>query len=128
MYIELNNLSTVTRRSIAMTPFESTDLKIIAWDEDNGTQRRFYILLDKKKSGSFDPYELLENMHQIEHNLSGENEKDQAFDDLMESGGIIEIFEDEEIHELIEENEIDPEDLHQSLYDLVAEESEKGTN
>lgn len=103
-----------------MVSFEDTDLKIIAWDTDGHVQTRLYILLDARFADAFDPYDLLEKMHNIEHDQADETSKDREFDDLMEGNGIIEIFEDEEIHELIEDNEIDPEDLHQSLYDLVA--------
>lgn len=105
-----------------MVSFENTDLKIIAWDTNNGTRAQLYILLEAGFSNSFDPYLLLEKMHDIEHDQTDEDEKDREFDDLMDLYGIIEIFEDEEINELIEENEIDPGDLHQSIYELVSRE------
>ncbi len=107
-----------------MIPFDETDLQIITIESDSGGAVNLYLLMLNGEADQLDGEALLDEMQEIETSSADDSQKDLDYQRLLDRMGIIEIFDQEEIEELIEEGLIDPEDLHYSVYQIVSEEME----
>jgi hypothetical protein len=105
-----------------MIPFENTDLKVVGWEYNDDEQILLFILLPKKASEVFNSDDFIRQLSTLENSSLSEEIKDEKYEVLLEQYEILEIFEQEEISELTEKGEIDPEDIHQSLYEFLKEE------
>ena len=105
-----------------MIPFENTDLKIIGWKFNYDEQILLFILLPKKYSEVFNSEEFINQLTTLDNSSLSEDIKDEKYEELLEQYEILEIFEQEEISELTGKGDIDPDDLHQSLYEFLKEE------
>ena len=102
-----------------MYNFEDTDLKIAGWEIGEDQKIMLFILLDKKNIDKYDLDGFMNDILSLELLTVSEEEKDKRYEDLLDRYGIIEVFDQEEISELSENGNIDPDDLHYSLYKLI---------
>ncbi|HKJ33576.1 MAG TPA: hypothetical protein VKA34_17200 [Balneolales bacterium] len=107
-----------------MINFNQTDLKIVGWEIDKDEKILLFVLIDKNNIDKYNIDDFMNEVLALETSLLSEEDKDQEYDELLERYGIIEVFDQEEISELTESGDIDPEDLHSSLYELMREERE----
>lgn len=105
-----------------MVNFEHTDLKIIGWEIDDKQKLLLYVLLDKNNADKFDIDHFMNEILSLELENISEEIKDNKYELILDKFGIIEAFDQDEISDLTQQGEIDPEDIHQSLYELVKEE------
>lgn len=105
-----------------MIPFELTDLKIIQVESDEG-QLTFFLLMESDKSAIFN---IDTFTNEFEAYLDGDEDDesyDAEFDQFLEEIGVIELFSQDDIDEMLEDDLLNPDDIHQSLYEyLIAEE------
>lgn len=107
-----------------MIPLEKTTLKIIGCNLNNGKERHLFFIVDNQKADDANLKRFIREAYNIE-NLSMENlKKDVAFEDIIESYGIIDVFDDDEISEFINEGLVDIKNLHHSLYEILAVEAQ----
>ena len=107
-----------------MIPLEKTTLKIIGCNLDNGKKYHLFFIVDNQKADDNNLQRFIREAFNIE-NISMENlKKDVAFEDMIESYGIIDVFDDEEVSEFIKDGLVDLKNLHHSLYELLAVEAQ----
>ncbi len=104
-----------------MIPFEETDLHVIELESENGEITRLYLLNEIVEDQPFNADEFVAKMDEV---LPKTDKNPELFDALLDEMNVIEIFDQFDIEELIDEGLIDPDDLHQSLYDFLAVENE----
>jgi hypothetical protein len=104
-----------------MIPFEETDLHIIELESEAGEITRLYLLNEIVEGQGFNADEFVAKMDEV---LPKTDKQPELFDALLDEMNVIEIFDQGDIEELIDEGLIDPDDLHQSLYDFLAVENE----
>lgn len=102
-----------------LPPLEDTDLRIIELETESGETSSIYFLIERSVSDTFDPQSFFDKLDTLF--LDEEPDVDKL-DDLFEEFGVLEMLDDEEFNDLIEEGEIDPEDIHPSLYEFLTEE------
>ena len=105
-----------------MIPFNDTDLQIINIEIDPEDSTNLYLLMSADMAEELDLENLLDQLAALEESDNDDDQKDEDYQELLERTGIIEIFDQDEIEDLLEEGLIDPEDLHYSLYQITAEE------
>lgn len=98
-----------------MIPFENTDLHIVEIETEDGSDTRLYFLLNQSELNTFDPQLFLDELDLV---MPKVEKNPELFDSLLEKFNVLELFDQEDIEELIDEGMVDPEDLHQSLYDF----------
>ena len=108
-----------------MITFNDTDLQIITIENDLDDSTNLYLLIQAEAKENLDTEKLLDELSDLETSAKGEDQKDEDYDELLERMGIIEIFDQDEIENLTEDGLIDPEDLHYSIYQIVAEEMDQ---
>ncbi|TNE71665.1 hypothetical protein EP331_08990 [bacterium] len=106
-----------------MIPFENTDLHIIELESDDNVITRLYLLNEVVEGVDFSVDDFVAEMDEV---LPKADTKPELFDQLLDRMNVIEIFDQEDIEDLIDEGFVDPDDLHQSLYDFLATEDEDG--
>lgn len=104
-----------------MTPFEHTDLKIIELETEDDTVARIYLLLDVTEEKEFDTDNFVTELDKV---IPVMDRNPNAFDKLLDRLSILEIFDQEDIEELIDQGIIDPDDLHTSLYEFLLTEND----
>jgi hypothetical protein len=102
-----------------LPPLEETDLRIVELETDSGDTSSIYFLLERSISDSFDPQAFFDKLDVL---FVDEDPDVDKLDDLFDEFGVLEMLDDEEFVELIDEGEIDPEDIHPSLYEFLTEE------
>ncbi len=107
-----------------MIPLEKTTLKIIGCNLDNGKERHLFFLLDNQKAEDINLQRFIREAFNIENHSMGSLKKDVAFEDMVESYGIIDVFDEEEVSEFIKDGLVDLKNLHHSLYELLAVEAQ----
>ncbi len=107
-----------------MIPLEETTLKIIGCNLDNGKERHLFFLVDNQKADDRNLQRFIREAFTIENLSMGKLKKDVAFEDMIESYGIIDVFDDEEVSEFIKDGMVDLKSLHHSLYELLAVEAQ----
>ncbi len=108
-----------------MISFNDTDLQIITIENDLEDSTSLYLLLHADMKEHLGTEKLLDELSDLETSDKDEDQKDDDYEELLERMGIIEIFDQDEIENLTEEGLIDPEDLHYSIYQIVAEEMDQ---
>ena len=108
-----------------MISFNDTDLQIITIENDFEDSTNLYLLIRASEMVNLDTEKLLDKLSDLETSDKDEDQKDDDYEELLERMGIIEIFDQDEIENLTEEGLIDPEDLHYSIYQIVAEEMDQ---
>lgn len=105
-----------------MIPFNDTDLQIANVEIDPDDSMSFYLLMSADRAADLDLEKLMDELAALEESDNDDDQKDDDYQKLLERMGIIEIFDQDGIEDMIEEGLIDPEDLHYSLYRIAAEE------
>jgi|GEM_PF-2091092 len=105
-----------------MIPFNDTDLQIVNVEIDPDDSTSFYLLILADMADDLDLERLMDELAALEESDNDDDQKDNDYQELLERMGIIEIFDQDEIEDMIEEGLINPEDLHYSLYQIATEE------
>jgi hypothetical protein len=98
-----------------MIAFEKTDLKIIELETEDGGEARLYLLIETVENTEFDMQKFIDDMDKV---MPLVDRNPNAFDQMLDRNKVLEIFDEEDIEELIDEGVLDPEDLHQSVYEF----------
>jgi hypothetical protein len=100
-----------------MKAFENTDLKIIELETEDGGVARLYLLIETIEGTEFDMQKFIDDMDEV---MPKVDKNPNAFDEMLNRNNVLEIFDEEDIEEMIDEGELDPEDLHQSIYEFYS--------
>lgn len=104
-----------------MTPFEETDLKIIELETEDDTVARLYLLIEVNPDEEFSTEKFVEELDKV---LPIMDKNPNAFDNMLDKMSVIEIFDQEDVEELIDQGIVDPDDLHSSLYEFLLTEND----
>lgn len=107
-----------------MIPLEKTTLKIIGCNLDNGKERHLFFIIDNLKADDQSLQRFIREAFNIENHSINVLKKDVAFEDMIESYGIIDVFDDDEISGLIKDGLVDIKNLHKTLYELITVEAQ----
>jgi len=107
-----------------MVSFNETDLQVISVENDFEESTTFYLLVLAQSSAGLNARKLLDALQDLEASDKSDGQKDEDYVNLLEQMGIIEIFDQDEVEDLTEDGLIDPEDLHYSIYQIVADEQD----
>ena len=105
-----------------MISFNNTDLHIFTVENDLEDSTSLYLLMYADKQQNLNIESLLDELRALVESDKIDDQKDEDYEALLERMGIIEIFDQDEIENLTEDGFIDPEDLHYSIYQIVADE------
>lgn len=100
-----------------MIAFEKTDLKIIELETEDDGVARLYLLIETVEDVVFDMQKFIDDMDAV---MPQVDKNETIFDAMLSRNNVLEIFDEEDIEEMIDEGELDPEDLHQSIYEFYS--------
>ena len=104
-----------------MIPFEHTDIKIIELETEDDLSTRIYLLIEVDPDNEFISEVFIEEMDRV---LPKIDKNPELFDDMLDRLGVIDIFDQEDVEDLIDQGIVDPDDLHSSLYEFLATEDD----
>lgn len=103
-----------------MYTLTNTDLVILGKDEDD-----YLAILIKKNSSTFNADALLEDLSASADKVNiSDEEEESELSALLNRYDILEIWTSEEIQELTDQGELDPDDLHSSMLEYFLEDDE----
>lgn len=105
-----------------MISYDDTDLHIFTIESNSEDSTSLYLLMYADKRQSLNIESILDELRAIVESDNSDDQKDEDYEELLERMGIIEIFDQDEIEDLTDDGFIDPEDLHYSIYQIVADE------
>lgn len=104
-----------------MIKLEETELLLAHPDEEDSNYFIAFLLV-KEKAGTFDAAAFMEALGQIDEDDTDEEKVEIEISELMNTFGVLEMFERDDVEEFVENELIDVEELHESLYEVFVTE------